>query len=391
MDFDHSMAESLTVVAQYLHKLRSSLAAIDTRLLAEADRNGQSRQEVEQVSTTLREISQKVGVVDDSLQELQDKFGNQVSRLDRCLHDLGDDLGRQISELDRRTQESSISIEKNFREVNQGFDEVRMRVLRANDPVRSTGAVVESPQPSHHVAQEQCPNASTPPENVQGSSTATPLHSSDQLDYFMFELRFRGSTSLIKKRQASYLEVFRGREAVIDLGCGRGEFVQLLSENGVKVTGVDSNADMVSFCRDRGLCVVQADLFDFLGSLQDASLDGIFTAQVVEHFPLDRIFRLIQICAKKLKLGGVFVAETVNTNCPIALSNFYIDPTHVRPIPPALLQFIFEQAPFKIESLIFSSLTPGNEGPDPLTALSGIPNKNNLYQDYAVVGTRSQQ
>jgi O-antigen chain-terminating methyltransferase len=174
-------------------------------------------------------------------------------------------------------------------------------------------------------------------------------------DYFAFERRFRGSMAEIKGRQAQYLHIFAGRDDVLDIGCGRGEFLELLAEHGVRAHGVDMNPAMVECCRARGLTVVQGDMFEHLNGLQDAGLDGIFVAQVVEHLTPGGIARLIGLCAAKLRPGGLMVAETVNPCCPIALGHFFLDPSHVRPVPAELLRFMFEQHAFRAQAVRYSA------------------------------------
>jgi SAM-dependent methyltransferase len=208
------------------------------------------------------------------------------------------------------------------------------------------------------------------------------------LDYVAFEQQFRGSAAEIRRRQSAYVDLFRGRQNVTDLGCGRGEFLELLAEAGVPVTGIDSNQDMVDVCQARGLRVVLADLFDHLASLPDASLDGVFASQIVEHLHPSDIGRLIDLCRAKLKEGGVIVAETVNPHCPEALANFYLDPTHIRPVPPGLLRFMLEQAPFLVRSLKFSSPVPESGAEEFLETLSAPPPSMKLYRDYAVIAMR---
>src|SRR5207245_5210105 len=117
----------------------------------------------------------------------------------------------------------------------------------------------------------------------------------------------------------------------------------------IDIAGVDSNEDMVDFCRDRALRVDLADVFDYLGGLNDVCLDGICALQLVEHMTFEQIGKLINLCGEKLKPGGIMVAETVNTNCPQALANFYLDPSHVRPVPAEMLRFMFEQGSFKVK------------------------------------------
>lgn len=158
------------------------------------------------------------------------------------------------------------------------------------------------------------------------------------LDYQAFSDRFRGSEEYVRENQRFYAGRFRG--AVLDLGCGKGEFLEVMREAGVEARGVDDSAESIAYCREKGLDVAHADLFNYLSDLADGSLDGIFSSQVVEHLPGNRIPEMIRLCAAKLRRGGLLAIETPNPEClAIFATHFYLDPTHVRPVPSALLAF----------------------------------------------------
>lgn len=168
-----------------------------------------------------------------------------------------------------------------------------------------------------------------------------------RIDWLAFAERFRGSREYVQERQRVYVPRFAGRSAVLDLGCGRGEFLELLKEAGVPARGVDACAELVALCRERGLEAEQAEIFAYLNGLADASLDGIFCAHVVEHLPAQRVPELVCLAAVKLQRGGLMVVETPNPESPeIFATHFYLDPTHQRPVPPALLVFYLEEAGF---------------------------------------------
>ncbi|CAA7599571.1 Methionine biosynthesis MetW [Acididesulfobacillus acetoxydans] len=169
------------------------------------------------------------------------------------------------------------------------------------------------------------------------------------IDYFLFEQRFRGSREDIKERQRVYLDYFKGKSKVLDIGCGRGEFVELLQENGIGVQGIDINEDMVGYCQDRGLPVLQADLFSYLEGLEDNSLDGIFAAQVIEHLKPNSLVRFMELTHLKLKCGGILMVETINPhNISAVCTWFNMDISHEKPILPETLSFLSECAGFKI-------------------------------------------
>jgi len=165
------------------------------------------------------------------------------------------------------------------------------------------------------------------------------------VDYFQFERSFRGSEEEVRARQSFYTPFFRGRKSVLDIACGRGEFLELLRDLQVPARGVDLDADMVGRCREKDLSVVRADVFAHLAEIPDGSLDGIFSAQFVEHLPAEAYARLIVESARKLAPGGVLAIETPNPECLAIFSQtFYLDPTHVRPIPHSQLRFLFAEA-----------------------------------------------
>ena len=165
-------------------------------------------------------------------------------------------------------------------------------------------------------------------------------------DYFAFESRMRGSVEAIRERQRPYVEDFRAAAPVLDIGCGRGELLSLLRDAGVEARGIDADADMVAYARGDGLDVDQADLVEYLEGLDDASLGGIFMGQVVEHLPPGALVRSLELAARKLRPGGVLVAETINPLSPLALRHYFADLTHAQPLVPETLQLLARQSGF---------------------------------------------
>jgi len=154
-------------------------------------------------------------------------------------------------------------------------------------------------------------------------------------DYREFEELFRGGEAFIAERQRRYLDVI-GPDcaAALDIGCGRGELLDLLAEAGISASGVDSDAGMVARCREKGHDVTLGDGVAHLEGLEDGSLGLVFSAQVVEHLPPDVLKRLLAAAARKLRPGGLLVAETVNPHSPAALKAFWVDVTHQHPLFP---------------------------------------------------------
>lgn len=155
--------------------------------------------------------------------------------------------------------------------------------------------------------------------------------------YLEFEQLFRGSERTVRGRQERYLPVVGRRSPVLDIGCGRGEFLEILRDEGLEAHGVDVDPAMVTLCRDKGLDVAAADGIQYLEDRADGSLGIVFGAQVIEHLSYEEILRLLRAARAKLQPGGRLVLETVNPHAPVALRNFWIDPTHVHPLFPEVV------------------------------------------------------
>lgn len=166
-------------------------------------------------------------------------------------------------------------------------------------------------------------------------------------DYFAFEARMRGSTADVRERQRPYVDDFRDAVPVLDVGCGRGELLGLLRDEGIEARGIDADADMVAYARGEGLDVEQADALAHLHSLPDGTLGGVFAGQVVEHLPPAVLFRFLELAGRKLRPGGLLVAETINPLSPLALRSYFADLTHAQPLVPETLALLAAQAGFR--------------------------------------------
>lgn len=225
-------------------------------------------------------------------------------------------------------------------------------------------------------------------------------------DYVEFERRFRGTPEEIAERFEPYVERLRELGEVLDLGCGRGEALMVLRAAGLPARGVDGSAAMVDACRREGLAVDQNDLFAALEKAPPASLGAVVSFHVIEHLPGESIDRLVRLAWRALKPGGVLLLETPNPlSLVVAARNFWIDPTHRRPVHPETLEHLYRAAGFDpIERL---ELRPfGDAERLPEVALDALPEATlalalevNLIrdrlddllfgaQDYALVGTR---
>jgi len=167
--------------------------------------------------------------------------------------------------------------------------------------------------------------------------------------YRAFEDKHRGSLETIKERQRAYLPLITPllvqypNAATLDLGCGRGEWLELLEETGFQASGVDLDEGMLAECRRRGLNVQTQDALDALKKIPDNSVAIVSGFHFAEHIPFDVLQRVVQEALRVLLPAGLLILETPNPeNILVGTSNFYLDPTHQRPLPPLLMEFLPE-------------------------------------------------
>jgi len=210
--------------------------------------------------------------------------------------------------------------------------------------------------------------------------------------YHAFENRYRGSRELIKSRLRIYLPFLEPLKAlyedctVVDLGCGRGEWLELMGEVGISARGVDLDDGMLAACYERGLSVERGDAIECLGKLPDASVVVVSGFHVAEHIPFEALQQLVQQALRVLKPGGLLILETPNPeNLSVGACKFYYDPTHQRPIPPLLLSFLSEHYGFARTKVIRLQERPGlAEAPE--VGLTDV--LSGASPDYAVVAQK---
>jgi O-antigen chain-terminating methyltransferase len=225
--------------------------------------------------------------------------------------------------------------------------------------------------------------------------------------YLELERRYRGTPAEIRDRLSVYLPLFAGKRAVVDLGCGRGEALTLLAEQGLAAAGVDESPEMVRRCRAQGLDATVGDALGFLRARSEASLDGVVSFHVVEHLPAATLDSLVREAWRVLRPGGCLVLETPNPlSITVAASHFWRDPSHLRPLHPDALRLSCEQAGFEqVEIRFLHPFASADRLPE--IDLAGLDDKGrelahrvNLlrdrldqalygYQDYAVIARKS--
>ena len=274
------------------------------------------------------------------------------------------------------------------------------------------------PELRTHIAvlrREIASGASRSPSPESRIPSPEPRIPNPDITYAAFEDTFRGSTEEIRNKQRAYVPLFVGRTDVVDIGCGRGEFLDLLKQAGVPARGVDVNREMAADARERGLDAVEGDALAYLSLRPEASLGGLFAAQVVEHLEPSYLMRLLATAFQKLRPGSPIVLETINPACWLAFFSSYLrDFTHVRPIHPDTLQYLLQASGFERVTIRYSAPVPEHTkmqavhltaetlaATDPASrAVVGVANAVNAnaailnsllftHLDYAAIGYRS--
>jgi SAM-dependent methyltransferase len=272
--------------------------------------------------------------------------------------------------------------------------------------IRTSMGVLQ--QATHNLAKEQAaraasvapvPSAGTTVTEASASSVETLSHK-----YVGFEDAFRGSSDDIERQLRDYVPIFAGASDVLDIGCGRGEFLALLRESGVSARGVDLNDAMVAVCREKGFEAAKADALSYLRGLGAGTLGGLFAAQVVEHLEPAYLTRLLEAAFDALRPSAPIVLETINPACWFAFFESYIrDITHVRPLHPDTLKFLLIASGFQQIEIRYRAPYPEHEKLQPLPASPALGDSvetlnanvekiNRLLftqLDYAAIGRRS--
>lgn len=214
--------------------------------------------------------------------------------------------------------------------------------------------------------------------------------------YRAFEDRYRGSRGLIKSRLTNYAPFFQPLAALypgaktFDLGCGRGEWLELMGEAGFEPLGMDLDAGMLEACRERGLSVKQGDAIAYLGALEADSHALISAFHVAEHVSFEQLCELVDEALRVLKPGGLLILETPNPeNISVMTTSFYMDPSHQKPIPPLLLSFVAEHVGFSRVKVVRLQESPALR--DVATPVQFLDVIRGTSPDYAIVAQKSME
>ncbi|MEA2058983.1 MAG: methyltransferase domain-containing protein [Thermodesulfobacteriota bacterium] len=372
-EFASHMAEkSQELTEQFSSRLseksdRSQVTDLSSRLSASIESLTQAVSEKAQQSDVEEKMNQLTeefaSHMAEKSQELTEQFSSRLSEKSDKSHvtDLSGSLSKSISDVKRNLLDQ-------HRRLALLLEETRKRM----------------PEP---ISEDQIKNMVSEEDHLLDAM------------YASFEDRFRGTREDIKGRQQVCLETIdqagigTDDAPIIDLGCGRGEWLELLKENSKTAIGVDINRVFVSGCRDIGLDIVERDALSYLRDLKPETAGAITSFHLIEHLPLKTLIALLDEALRVLKPGGIVIFETPNPeNMKVGSCNFYIDPTHCNPLPPVTTQYLLEARGF-VQCHILR-LHPFDEGARARDMVESGPSTliEEFYgpQDYAVIGYKAK-
>jgi len=168
-------------------------------------------------------------------------------------------------------------------------------------------------------------------------------------DYSKFAEKFSADSQTVKNIYSQYIQYFTGCESVLDIGCGKGYFLELLKDNGINGVGIDSDPELINICSLKGFRAETNDAINYLKNVDDNSVSGIFMGHVIEHLPVNLKIEFLQLCLTKLKNKGILILETPNVSSVYVMHNlYYLDPTHEKPLLPEALKHLTAVTGFSI-------------------------------------------
>ena len=340
---------------------------------------------VSKLQIILTELSQKadrmyVGYLSDDLEGVNDGLQNINSRLQDTDSRL-QDTDSSLQNVNNEFQVFAQRLKAELADVERLGRDAKFNVLaqqrRLDDLLLQGESLIGSVEQTHET---QC---------------STDDHVLDAV-YLSFEDRFRGTREDIKNRQKVYLPYVdkvqqeTGIGVILDVGCGRGEWLELLKEQDFPAQGVDLNRMMVTQSRELGLDVEEGDVFDYFKNMEPDSLSAVTGFHIVEHLPLNTMIALFDQAYRVLRPGGMVIFETPNPeNIIVGSCNFYYDPTHKNPIPPEALLFLLESRGYR--NLEIVRLHENEEFADLKETELSEKVASRFYgaQDYSVIGYKS--
>ena len=311
------------------------------------------------LSEELQSEKKQIGELNEERARLGDHFEEELNGLRKESEKVGE-LAVRLDDLSTRMNELISQRDELISQRDELISQKEALNSRMNDlVVRMETVELSDFRRRRHEGTAECRNAAAGTGKAETAEAAEEPAAEENayqaVDYFEFENLLRGSQESVRNAQKQYLPLLRQDAPVFDLGCGRGELLSLLKENGIPADGAELYEEYAAFCRDKGLDVVCGDGIAVLKGKEDDSLGGVTAMQVIEHLTPGQISDLCSTAYRKLRKGGRLILETPNPLCLSIYTNaFYMDPSHTRPVHPKTMEYLLKKTGFSSVKVIFT-------------------------------------
>jgi SAM-dependent methyltransferase/predicted nuclease with TOPRIM domain len=389
---------------EHFQRLREETGRLDE---AQLERTAALSERLEAHAQTL---SRQIQELRERAQSLDQKLETRAAALDEKLETRAHAANEQLrAEAAQLRAEANALANGQARELQSQAEEFRAEARRLEDEAARLKARADELSQKLQVTRTELSAQERRSllllEEARKLSTLSPGHEQrpgplmiEETEHFLdafyssFEEHFRGSREEIMKRLEVYLPTLRKANItgdILDIGCGRGEWLEVLKNEGVAARGVDSNRVQVEWCRERALEVEEGDALRYLRAQPDESINVVTAFHVAEHLEFETLLAFLYEIMRVLRPGGLVIFETPNPeNVSVANHNFYVDPTHKNPLPIPMMKFLFESRGLdQIEIIkLHPSETPRVEG-----ATDMVERFNEYFygpMDYAIIGRK---
>ncbi len=330
--------------------------------------------------------------LEQSLAEVQNRFNQVTTALSKVVNIISE------SAVDR----TELASKADMKALNE-LDEKKADIAKLNEVVTSQGEIqriltdISSRVDLLNNVIETIRKTSKALRETQTNDNTTTQIS--DVFYASFTDVFRGPKNAIKERAEVYLphieKACAGKHGwtVFDAGCGRGEWLELVKEKGLQAVGIESNHNFVEQCRDNNLNVIEGDAIEYLGASPDDFIGAVSAFHFIEHLPFYKLMLFLEQVFRTLRPGGLLLVETPNPkNLLVASCNFYVDPTHNKPLPPELLQYTLGALGFGIVETLFLQPFPAEYRFQNVDSLAFKRLDEAFFgpQDYGIVARKSE-
>ena len=386
-ELDNKVSSEIESVSQNVQELDNKVSSeIESVSQNVQELDNKVSSEIESVSQNVQELDNKVNSeiqsVSKNVQELDNKVSSEIQSVSKNVQELDNEVSSEIEsvsknvqELDNKVSSEIQSVSKNVQELdNKVSSEIQSVSQNVGDLKNEITTVIEEKvmnvfETINMDIENKAWLASLLEKRIElhKQSLLNDIDESDNdINYFVFNEYIGKAWSKLSGDSVidvpnvfeKSLELFNECKNVLEIGCGNGTFLQMLEDKDIRGYGIDINEDFILYCKRKDLNVENVDVITHLKSLPDKTIDGVFSAHVIEHLQTHELIKLIELCYAKMEFGSYIVLVTPNIlNIIVSSNTFYMDPTHINHIHPDVLKYLLESGGFRdVQKILYQEV-----------------------------------